>query len=1830
MAEDKDIFDFNAPAEEVESPTLDKDTTEVSDGFDFDTPAEMVSPTDIVSIGTGEIEPPKPQEFQRTQLSPEQENDFQNFMNTEPAVLEWKEAFKNEYGEYPDIEDADYDYRGAWQSGQVPVSIADDPVPHWGSFGVDGKQLKSPDHPTRWKSDYFELTGDDPDETDVTKASAVKALKAEGFPVSNYMTASELNDPQVKIPLRRLREENPDKFNSEVDEILKKENKFDEPIRKPKDRLDVYVGNIARDFTNFMSQDFAPWIVGLTKKVTTGGLETARDIPSTPSFTYDFIDNSPQMGRDLGDLLSDLGEGIANFADENVQNLVGAILFEDEEEVNKRLEEVGVRKEKRAELQEAIRAKRSGEPLDLIPGTKPEILDRLSNNKVTKILEETATQLDEESNRYDKTIEYYFKTGEYGKLLGSATYNAAKSVVPSLAAGFAGQYGLVGMGLTTAARKKRELDEVSNLPEATKTASASLHGLLEYVTERVGTHQIAGMMKSIYKEFGEEAGEQIAKRQFSEILHKYYKDLGLYVAPVHEGVSEVANQWGQNWTVILSGENPELDPMTGLPEAFTSGLILAGPGPIMQGVEDVRQRQRKKGEAAMEELFEDIAIRKYAEGKVPEAKEITVEAPVESEVKPIKPEEDAEKIGEVRKEAEKPTITPTEVKEGEPVGGVREIDRAEAAQEEVKARITPEEQVTPGVVTKRVAMPEYMKTDVFTDTDRKAFEEQQEKGEFDYQETPEGSLIVHRGMQEGAVGMDVHGGLGNTWTIHKSAAEGYGDVTSMVLPKDAKVLELVDQRTMIPNEKNLEVLNKIAGVDPSTAKDVPMYEAWGIIEEAAGLEGTELAEKVRDAGYSGIMTEGLDGTEVYMLDPKVLKSIEKPKEEKVKKRKVSKPTALKEAQSIQSLEKSVEKGDLDLGDPDVLARVKTAQKNNLETNEDATEIDLEVEAKKAEAAKKFKEEEQAKLEQPKGAGFMFLDVAGFFDKKGKVKPARPISALAKKYFTKEGDIPAKAFKEHVQAEARLRARQFDIEKSVKDMIKRTERTYGRKLKEEEREQLANILENIGQTEESLNAAMSELGKNMPKEMIPILVDMRQQIDNYTDELSKLNMIGVEMEEKFDKNRGYYVTRTYKKHSDRKWTWENIPAKIKEDAFNVVADLYPEFSVDEVTGTLKSYLADKDIVSSVISNANSLKDVNRDILKKRSAFLTDNPEIRAFLGENKDPFYNYAVSLTKMSEMIERGKMMQNIVDIGVKDGWLAEKPSDEKNLIKKADYKAKYKTKPDTKELADYYTTPEIAEALSRSFAGNTLNSKPLRVWMRGVTTVKMAKTVFSLKGIVRNFLSNPINAVANGNWNVQQIAPELTRRLKNKDVKDDLYRELYERGVIGDTVTKAELIKNIQELSDKLSYISNTDENVLAKQARKTKKIMMDLYGLGDDVWKAYRYVSEYTRYENAFKKTMSDKDAANAARTKAVDVLHKTSAYYANLPLALQNFRKIPFSNTFISWPYLTLTNAIGSAQIATQELKTPGIRHIGAQRMVGLMGALGAIPTIAALINRGSGQDEEDMEAWRRFLPEFWKNDIIAIDEVKDGKALYVNRSFMDYYGVVTTPINTIRRKLLANGTVASEDLIGVAGEFAGNFISYDILFDKMTDLKNNQSRTTGFPIYNEQDDWLSQWRDISGYMLETFEPGTLTDVRRIYKDYRIGEDWQAKAEGVFKGTQVRTIDPIKSMDKYKLYDYRDAINNSRKIYTDELRSFNRLKDPNERDREALKDAKKRALNSINKIVNEIKADRRALNRLAIKGADNTLWDLMTDKRFDTDIKYAVFDGYKLKLSEEGKIE
>lgn len=110
-------------------------------------------------------------------LSPPDEMRFQQWA----ASLPWHEQFQQKFGEQPNLNDPQYDYRRAYASGASPAPYEFDPgMDHWPGTTAQGQSLKGGGHPTAWMNEFIARTGIDPNAAGVNSPEDAAAYVGDG------------------------------------------------------------------------------------------------------------------------------------------------------------------------------------------------------------------------------------------------------------------------------------------------------------------------------------------------------------------------------------------------------------------------------------------------------------------------------------------------------------------------------------------------------------------------------------------------------------------------------------------------------------------------------------------------------------------------------------------------------------------------------------------------------------------------------------------------------------------------------------------------------------------------------------------------------------------------------------------------------------------------------------------------------------------------------------------------------------------------------------------------------------------------------------------------------------------------------------------------------------------------------------------------------------------------------------------------------------------------------------------------------------------------------------------------------------------------------------------------------------------------------------------------------------------------------------------------------------------------------------------------------------------------------------------------------------------
>jgi hypothetical protein len=540
--------------------------------------------------------------------------------------------------------------------------------------------------------------------------------------------------------------------------------------------------------------------------------------------------------------------------------------------------------------------------------------------------------------------------------------------------------------------------------------------------------------------------------------------------------------------------------------------------------------------------------------------------------------------------------------------------------------------------------------------------------------------------------------------------------------------------------------------------------------------------------------------------------------------------------------------------------------------------------------------------------------------------------------------------------------------------------------------------------------------------------------------------------------------------------------------------------------------------------------------------------------------------------------------------------------------------------LNGLYTTPEIAEEFNNNLGKNkVLDSFLFKAYMKAVSAIKWAKTIGSFAAHIRNVLGNGGFLFMNGHHRIDTArkAFNLVKNdiLKGKDkaLRDKL-NEYIEKGIIKQSAGVGEIRDMFKEANfdDALAErMSNRNLNKFDKAKRKLlqgKKFFEDLYQAEDDFFKIIAYENEKIRYSDAI--FGKDYDELTQEQKKEIDdkivgIVKNTYPTYDRVPEIVQFIRRFPLIGNFVSFQAESYRTMFNSIVIAKEELKSdnPKIKKIGASRIAGAilyesikdgilssfgMAAGTGLSSILAYFS-GDEEKEKDQDA-RKFVARWSKNSSLIWLQASDGKLRFIDFSASDPHGGMGKVINSAVRA--DNPTDA---FISGLVEFFSPFVDEEILFKLSLEMVNNKSAYGGM-IYNPEENFVDQSRDILNHFYKGFEPGTITSARRLVKasgEDKLGEE----AIATFLGLRIYDVDVAKQFS-YKTKDYTERLKNARKIYSDEFYD----KESTREDRIEKYDE---GINAYKEIMQEISDDFNSAERL---GADvKSLYDSLKKQRF-----------------------
>jgi len=816
---------------------------------------------------------------------------------------------------------------------------------------------------------------------------------------------------------------------------------------------------------------------------------------------------------------------------------------------------------------------------------------------------------------------------------------------------------------------------------------------------------------------------------------------------------------------------------------------------------------------------------------------------------------------------------------------------------------------------------------------------------------------------------------------------------------------------------------------------------------------------------------------------------------------------------------------------------------------------------------------------------------GVFTREGRNKVTTALDSFKRMFLSAKAFLPKNAFIAKENIEAGIKAQSKIASYLVNDLDVAIKNYDG------DKEKVISDFDKFVRGEEV----------ELPDNFIEIGNAMRDHIDKLSYELINSGIVDEYQAENIRKNIGTYLTRSYEVFDKDNWA-EKVDQEVLQAAKNFLKkQLLSEATKEakkkglDVNSVLENKvdLAINDLIdregaqSFVSSGKTGSKDVS--ILKQK----TDIPfEIRALMGEYTDPAQNYSRTIFKIASLINNAKFLNTVRDNGI-GVYLFEK--NDINRPKEFDTLIAAEGSETMNPLNGLYTTKEIAGSLKES--AGILNSievaLPFEVsgtvkstyeyYMKLLSTVKWLKTVGSVGTHFKNVSGNITFMLANGYFKPDEYrksAQVIHNDFFNKTDKElrEKMQEYVDAGIVDQSAVLGELRSmfkdadfdksferrmNSEELNPSKKFIDR-----VKRLGKKGVSLAENAYQAEDDYFKVISYETEKSRYAKAMYGKEYSKLTENQqddVKKYVTEITKNVLPNYGRVPGAVKLVKAFPVVGTFISFQTEALRTAYNIVNLSITELKSsnPDIKKIGALRMAGIISSQAVKYAMMYLIGGAvlGDDDDEKKEKAKRFVAPWSKNSNILIKNEGDGKFSYIDFSASDPFGGIVKPINAM---------MAGEDLLdgfieGVK-EVISPFTNPDILKSMFTEISENKD-AYGNPLYNPSDSFEKKSEAVLSRVYKTFEPGTVSSVRKIAESDGVLNEMA----GQFTGYKAKDLDLQKEFS-FKISDMKKNEIEVRNIYNKAYNKFERK----EISKEELQEAYNQSNKESKKLYEEFKKD------------------------------------------------
>lgn len=706
---------------------------------------------------------------------------------------------------------------------------------------------------------------------------------------------------------------------------------------------------------------------------------------------------------------------------------------------------------------------------------------------------------------------------------------------------------------------------------------------------------------------------------------------------------------------------------------------------------------------------------------------------------------------------------------------------------------------------------------------------------------------------------------------------------------------------------------------------------------------------------------------------------------------------------------------------------------------------------------------------------------------------RGLNPVKKLYrWMRTGGLPEDVVKTRTEADAFVGSVLRQMRFSIDDYNRGIRKAYG-VLGRVPEEEMAKI-----------NAVLNESASPeiLPESVRGPVVKMRSEVDALSTALVREGVVQGEMAAVFTENLGTYLRRTYRIFRTDPNTvlkfWNKLPANERNKAIalfrgELEKSLGRPPTPKESEAYLVSFLHASAKQGSPLGAATSARLGVKElgILKHKKDIP---PEIRTLWGKDTNARTQYATTIASQARLLASTKQLRELRDRGL-GKFLFEQPQGE--FVAKIDDLPGERLYPLT-QGKPLYTTIEYEQAMRGAFDPTESNNAFVKGYFWLNAAVKSGKTAGSVMGIQRNFLSNPLIALANGHlnpWRMVQAAritgtdilPSVFNFLKlSNRAQQEMVQKLIKLKVINASSRSGELRAIFKDAS-KQSGPSGYMENQALRALTLTPRKFFDFFRGGDDFYHTNGFLHELAALRKAYPELQLE-----TLEAKAADKVVRTYPTYSQAPHAIQAMRKAVLVGDFVTFPAEMVRTTINIPRLVAEELANSREQAIGIRRAIGFSAMTATVTGIGVTTRQLVGISQEEEDALRDLAPPWMRNSQWAhFGRISKNKFLTLDTQYNMPQSFMVAPIIAAMR-----GEDTREATEGAIREMLRPFFNETILFGVARDIAANQrisDNSTG-TIYNPESDAVDQTASISAFITSKLQPGTIRSLDRVYKGIR----------------------------------------------------------------------------------------------------------------------------------------